>query len=263
MEPRSGGRVSGAGRLEGKVVIVTGAAGYVGQVLARRLGVEGARVVVCDQRDVALVAEAVRATGADVLALNVDVTSEASTREMARQTVARFGRIDGLVNNAGLFLGPGMDARSIMDVDLDAWDRTFAVNVKGPFLCTRAVFPFMRDQRSGKVVNIGSGSWLHTSRGRPSVPHYSSSKAAVTGLTRALAKELGEFGICINTLAPGTMPLEAREQDPTTLPGAAERALGRVGVPADVAGTMVFLLSADSDFITGQMIVVNGGAETW
>jgi NAD(P)-dependent dehydrogenase (short-subunit alcohol dehydrogenase family) len=168
-----------------------------------------------------------------------------------------------LVNNAGLFLGPGMEPRSILDVDLDAWDRTFAINVKGPFLCTRAVFPYMRNQRSGKIVNIGSGSWLHTSRGRPSTPHYSSSKAAVTALSRALAKELGAFGVCINTLAPGTMPLEARERDPASVPGAAERALGRVGVPTDVAGTMVFLLSSDSDFITGQMIVVNGGAETW
>ena len=250
-------------RLAGKVIIVTGAAGYVGQVLARRLGEEGARVVVCDLRDTSALAERVQEAGAEVLSLNVDVTSEAATLQMARQTMQRFGRIDGLVNNAGQFLGPGMEPRSLMDVDVQVWDRTFSVNVKGPFLCTRAVFPFMREQRSGKVVNIGSGSWLHTSRGRLSVPHYSSSKAAVTGLTRALANELGEFGICINTLAPGTMPLTALEQDPATLPGAKERALGRVGVPGDVAGTVVFLLSADSDFITGQMIVVNGGAETW
>jgi 3-oxoacyl-[acyl-carrier protein] reductase len=195
--------------------------------------------------------------------VQVDVTSETSTRDMARQTMDHFGRIDGLLNNAGLFLGPGMEARSMLDVDLDVWDRTFAVNVKGPFLCTRAVFPYMREQGSGKVVNIGSGSWLHTSRGVMATPHYSSSKAAVTGLTRALSKELGAHGICINTLAPGTMPLDAREQDPATLPGAAERALRRVGIPADVAGTMVYLLSEDSDFVTGQMIVVNGGAETW
>jgi NAD(P)-dependent dehydrogenase (short-subunit alcohol dehydrogenase family) len=251
--------------LDGKVVIVTGAAGYVGQVLIERVGEAGATVVACDVRDLSsgAVVERMRAAGADVLALEVDVTDEASVLEMARQTMERYGRIDGLVNNAGLFLGPGMEPRSIVDVDLDAWDRTFAVNVKGPFLCTRAVFPYMREQRSGKVVNIGSGTWLHTSRGRLSTPHYTSSKAAVTGLTRALVKELGAYGICINTLAPGSMPLAARDQDPTTLAGAEDRALGRVGIPADIVGTLIYLLSEDSDFVSGQMIVVNGGAETW
>jgi len=250
-------------RLDGKVIIVTGAAGYVGQTLAERLGSEGARVVAADLKDPGTTVDRVRTTGAQALSVTVDVTDEASTRHLARQTVERFGRIDGLVNNAGLFLGPGMEPRSIIDVDLEAWDRTFAVNVKGPFLCTRAVFPYMREQRSGKVVNIGSGTWLHTSRGRTSAPHYTSSKAAVTGLTRALANELGAWGICINTLAPGYMPLAAREQDPATLAGAQDRALGRVGTPNDVAGTLVYLLSADSDFVTGQMIVVNGGGETW
>lgn len=250
-------------RLKNKVIIVTGVAGYVGQVLAERLGLEGARVVAADVKDPSVAADKVRSTGAEVLPVTVDVTDEASTVAMARQTAEHFGRIDGLVNNAGIFLGPGMEPRSIADVDLAAWDRTFAVNVKGPFLCTRAVFPYMRQQRSGNIVNIGSGTWLHTSRGRTSTPHYTSSKAAVTGLTRALANELGSWGICINTLAPGSMPLAARDQDPASLPGAQDRALGRVGVPADVAGTLVYLLSEDSDFVTGQMIVVNGGAETW
>jgi len=250
-------------RLQDKVIIVTGVAGYVGQILAERLGQEGARVVAADVADPSPAVDRVRLTGAQVLPVTVDVTDEVSTQEMARETVERFGCIDGLVNNAGIFLGPGMDPRSLSDVDLTAWDKTFAVNVKGPFLCIRAVFPYMREQRSGKIVNIGSGTWLHTSRGRTSTPHYTSSKAAVTGLTRALAKELGSWGICINTLAPGSMPLAARDQDPTSLPGAQDRALGRVGVPADIGGTLVYLLSADSDFVTGQMVVVNGGAETW
>ncbi len=242
---------------------MTGTAGYVGAALAEGIGREGARVVAADVKDSGAAVERVRAAGAEVLALLVDVTDDASTREMARRAVERFGRIDGLVNNAGLFVGPGMEPRSMLDVDLQMWDRTFAVNVKGPFLCIRAVFPYMREQRSGKIVNIGSGNWLHTSRGRTSAPHYTSSKAAVTGLTRALTNELGSYGICINTLAPGYMPLAAREQDPATLPGAQERALGRVGTPGDVAGTAVYLLSSDSDFVTGQMIVVNGGGETW
>lgn len=251
-------------RLEGKVAIVTGAAGYLGRAYAVRLGQEGAKVVLADRVDQTETCEAVRATGAEALSLTVDVTSEDSTKEMARQAFERFGRIDCLLNNAGIFLGPGMEARPILDVDLDAFDRTLMVNIKGPFLCTRAVFPYMRDQGYGKVVNIGSGVWLHTSRGRKSTPHYAASKAAVTGLTRSLAKELGVYGIRINTLAPGGVPLNAREM----AAGGPdferrEQALGRYVVPEDLTGTLVYLFSEDSDMVTGQMIVVNAGMETY
>ena len=251
-------------RLEGKVTIITGAAGYIGMAYAVRFGQEGARVVVCDVTDLTRTREAVEATGAEVLALTVDVSSEEATKAMARQTVERFGRIDCLVNNAALFHGPGMDARLIEDVDLDAFDRALQVNIKGPFLCIRAVLPYMREQRGGKIVNIGSGTWLHTARGIKSTPHYVASKAAVTGLTRALAKELGRSNIRINTLAPGSTPPEGRE---AALRGPQfeenERALGRVGLPEDLTGALVFLCSEDSDFMTGQMMLVNGGMETW
>ena len=137
-------------RLEGKVCIVTGAGRNLGQDYAVRLGKEGAEVVVCDVLDCAETAEMVKAVGAEVLALQVDVTSEDQTLELARRTVEEFGRIDCLLNNAGLMrnLGP----TSLMELDLDMWDRVFAVNVKGSLLCTRAVFPYMKEQGGGKIA---------------------------------------------------------------------------------------------------------------
>ncbi|MDA0799196.1 MAG: SDR family oxidoreductase [Chloroflexi bacterium] len=242
-------------RLENKVVVITGAARHIGQAFAVRAAREGAHVVVADKADCSETAQMVAAEGVRVLAINVDVTDEAQTLAMARDTVAEFGRIDVLVNNAGLF--DGLVAKPFMEVDLDLWDQVFAVNVKGIFLCTRAVFPFMRDQGKGKIVNIGSGIWLH---GVTGIPHYVASKAAVTGLSRTLARELGPHNINVNTLAPGgtesgavvdhtAMPINQR-------PG---RALNRAEVPEDLTGTMVYLASDDSDFVTGQMIAVNGG----
>lgn len=254
-------------RLQDKVTIVTGAAGYLGRAYAVRMGQEGAKVVVADKADCGEVVELVQATGAEVLPVEVDVTSEESTQEMARKTVERFGRIDCLLNNAGLFRGPGMDARPILDVDLDAFRRTLDVNVTGIFLCIRAVFPYMRDQGHGKIINISSGTWLHTSRSVNATPHYVASKAAVMGLTRAVAKELGAYNIRVNTLAPGGMGLPGQDRAPTEQQQQQERTSGRAiqraPVPEDLTGTAVFLFSEDSDWVTGQMIVVNGGMEVY
>ena len=171
--------------IEDKVIILTGGARNIGQVYARRLAEEGAKVVVCDMRDCEETAEIIRSQGGEVLPLRVDVSDEAQTLEMARLAFERFGRIDGLVNNAALFKDLGADGvTGFMDVDMDRWDQTFAVNVRGPFLCIRAVFPYMRDSGGGKIVNIGSGVFLHSSRGRTATnPHYVSSKAGVMGLT--------------------------------------------------------------------------------
>jgi len=242
-------------RLEGKVVIVTGAARHIGQAFAVRAAREGASVVVADKDDCSETAEMVAAVGAKVLPVRVNVTSESDTLAMASAAAAEFGRIDVLVNNAGLF--DGLVSAPLMEVDLDLWDKVFEVNVKGIFLCTRAVFPYMKEQGGGKIVNIGSGIWLH---GVTGIPHYVASKAAVTGLSRTLARELGPYHINVNTLAPGgtesgavvdhsAMPINQR-------PG---RALDRAEVPEDLTGTMVYLASSDSDFVTGQMIAVNGG----
>ncbi len=233
--------------IKDKVIIVTGAGRNIGQVYSRRLAEEGAKVVVCDVIDCEETAGIVRAQGAEVLALHVDVTDEAQTQEMARRTVEQFGRIGGF-----------------MDVDMDRWDRVYSVNVRGTFLCMRAVFPYMREGGGGKIVNIGSGTFLHSSRGRAATnPHYVSSKAAVMGLTRAIAKELGQYNIKVNTLSPGGTDTTLSRETVQPYEDDTDRALNRPETPDDLTGTMVFLLSPESDFITGQMIVVNGGLETY
>ncbi len=249
-------------RLKDKVCIVTGSSGYLGRAHAMRLGQEGARVVLADIEESYETLEAVQGTGAEVLDLRVDVSSEESTREMARRTVGRFGRIDCLLNNAGI---AHVEPRSIEDVDMESFVRVLQVNVTGVFLCIRAVVPYMKAQRAGKIVNVSSGAWLHASRGRLSAPQYAASKAGVVGLTRAICKELGQYNINVNCLAPSATPRGRRDEilaAPRDFEHE-ERALGRLGVPEDLTGTVVFLFSEDSDFITGQMILVNGGMETW
>ncbi len=147
---------------------------------------------------------------------------------------------------------------------MDRWDRVYSVNVRGTFLCMRAVFPYMREGGGGKIVNIGSGTFLHSSRGRTATnPHYVSSKAAVMGLTRAVAKELGQFNIKVNTLSPGGTDTTLSRDTVQPYEDDTDRALNRPETPDDLTGTLVFLLSPESDFITGQMIVVNGGMETY
>ena len=246
-------------RLEGKVIIVTGAARHLGQAYAVRLAKEGAKLTVADVLDCSETARLCEAEGAEVLPLNVDVTSEEETMALARRTVERFGRIDGLLNNAGLMRN--ITGPSLMDVDPDWWDKVFSVNARGTFLCVRAVFPYMRDQGGGKILNVGSTTMLRTSNNvRDSNPHYVASKGAVMAFTRAICRELGEHNINVNTLAPG-----GTEQDPS-LDGdeateEASRAFGRRGVPSDLTGTVAFLFSDDADFITGQLIAVNGGKE--
>ena len=200
-----------------------------------------------------------------MLPLHVDVTDEAQKQEMARRAVEQFGRIDGLVNNAALFQDLRADEnKGFMDIDMDRWDRVYSVNVRGTFLCMRAVFPYMRDAGGGKIVNIGSGTFLHSSRGRMATnPHYVSSKAAVMGLTRAVAKEMGQYNIKVNTLSPGGTDTTLNAGSVQPYKEDSDRALNRPETPDDLTGTVVFLLSPESDFITGQMIVVNGGMETY
>ena len=190
-------------RLEDKAIIVTGAAGGLGRQYAIRFAKEGAKLTVADIQDTAQTAELCRAEGADVLALRVDVSSEDEMQDMAKQTHEKYGRIDGLLNNAGMMRG--LEVKSILDVDMETWDRVFAVNARGTFLGVRSVFPYMREQRSGTIVNVSSGSTLRIARGPNAMnPHYVASKSAITGITRAVARELGQYNINVVTVAPGS-----------------------------------------------------------
>ena len=229
------------------VVIVTGAASGLGAVYCRELAAAGYTVVGADLAPVD-----------DVdLAVEVDVTDRASTEELARQVVERFGRIDALVNNAAVY--STIVKKPFEEISDDEWDRVLAVNVKGAWLCARAVAPAMRRQGRGKIVNVSSTT---VPTAPPGFAHYVASKAAIVGLTRALARELGVDGICVNTLTPDYIAFD-RDYDnrqpemASTL--AAQRIFAREQTPEDMVGALLFLLGPGSDFVTGQNISVNGG----
>ena len=249
--------------LKDKVVIVTGGGHGIGKAYCMGFGREGARVVSADIDAAAaegVVRELKQGTGAEALALKADVADEASTKEMAAQTLERFGRIDVLINNAAIFATIPMNRGGIETISLDEWDRLMAVNLKGPFLCVRAVLPTMRAQKAGKIINIASGTVF---RGPPGRIHYVASKAGVVGFTRTLAREVGGDNVQVNALVPGTT---LSEEEPTEEivrmreQGIRDRALKRLQVPQDLVGPVLFLASPLSDFMTGQCLVVDGGA---
>ena len=251
--------------LQDRVIIVTGAASGLGRSYAVRLAKEGAKLTLADVADLETTMSLCAAEGAETLALRVDVSSEEDTLEMARQTFERYGRIDGLLNNAGITTRHGLEAKSLLDLDMQMWDRVFAVNTRGTFLGIRAVFPYMREQRSGTVVNVSSGSTLRISRAVDATnAQYVASKTAITGITRAVARELGQYDINVVTVAPGSTTSDREE--PLTAEEAydePEASLLLRGVPDDLAGVMAFLFTDDARFISGQMILVNGGREVW
>ena len=247
-------------RLEGRAAIVTGAAQGIGARYAAALAAAGAAVACCDVLDAEPVAARIRDAGGRAIALRVDVTSQESARAMAAATLEAFGRIDVLVNNAGLFANLAM--KPFDQIDAAEWDRVMAVNVRGSFECAKAVAPQMRAQGYGKIVNIGSGTVF---KGAPMLLHYVTSKGAVTAMTRALARELGDAGIRVNTLSPGLTASENTLANPAwqgavSANNIASRAIKREVTPEDLCGTLVYLASAESDFVTGQVIVVDGGS---
>ena len=247
------------GRLDGRVAIVTGAAQGIGAAYARRFAEEGAKVAICDVKDCTNVVNTIAQSGGEAFGMEVDVSDESAVAGFVAQTVERFGRVDVMVPNAAIFAT--LDRRSFLDIGVEEWDRVMAVNVRGTFVCIKAVVPQMKEQGYGKIVNISSAT---VQAGVPWFLHYVSSKGAVDAMTRAAARELGDFGIRVNSIAPGFTMSEQIESQREDLQfnidmNLAGRAFKRDEMPEDLLGTMVFLASAESDFITGQTVLVDGG----
>jgi NAD(P)-dependent dehydrogenase (short-subunit alcohol dehydrogenase family) len=246
-------------RLVNKVAVITGGAAGIGFAYARRLLAEGARVVVADIADPVAAAGKL---GADERALGIvtDVSDSRSVKAMVEAAVARFGRIDVLVNNAAVFAT--LSPQPFDEIPEAEWDRVMAVNVKGVWNCARAVAPVMRAQGGGRIINVASAI---VAKGTAMLMHYVASKGAVVAMTRALARELGPAGIAVNAIAPGLILSDTVQANPaiTGFQSAAimqARSLKREAFPEDVEGTVVFLASDDSAFMSGQTLIVDGGS---
>jgi NAD(P)-dependent dehydrogenase (short-subunit alcohol dehydrogenase family) len=249
-------------RLDGRVALLTGGAKGIGLHYAGALVGAGARVMIADIADGKEAAAALaREHGANSVASSVtDVSDEGAVKALVGETMERFGKIDILVNNAALFAP--LQETKCTEIDVAQWDRVMAINLRGPFLMVKHVAPHMTAQGYGKVINIGSGTAF---RGIPWMLHYVTSKGGIMAMTRAMSRELGEHGIRVNTLAPGfTMSETVIAENPGHVETAraravASRALKRDEEPQDLLGGLIFLASADSDFMTGQTLAVDGG----
>ena len=247
-------------RLKGKVAVITGAARGLGAAFAIGFGKEGANVAIGDIRDGSKTAAAVQEAGGKAVYLKTDVTKQDQCDALARAALDNFGAIDILLNNAGTLV----TIKPFMEVTTEEWMEVMATNTLGPFHCTKAVFPYMKD-RGGKIINIASATIFE---GVPGLPHYISSKGAVMAFTRGMARELGDYKINVNAIAPGFTHSEGGDEfdrnkkfphvplDDIQLP---LRCIKRPTYPEDLVGTAVYLASDDSRLVTGQLIIHDGG----
>jgi NAD(P)-dependent dehydrogenase (short-subunit alcohol dehydrogenase family) len=242
-------------RLADRVAIVTGGAQGIGRAIAQRLHKEGATVVIAD-----LQGHEAAAAELDGLGVRVDVSQEADAKALAEAVLAKYGRIDALVNNAGIY--SSLVPKPFEQIEVEEWRKVYDVNVLGMFLVTRAVMPAMRAAGYGRIVNIASGTPY---KGVPFLLHYVTSKGAVVAMTRAVAKEVGADGILVNTVSPGFTMSDGVLANPVQVEKLQEislqaRLVQRDQYPSDIVGAVAFFCSPDADFITGQSLVVDGGA---
>jgi len=248
-------------RLQNKVTVITGAGHGIGKAYAQRFAAEGAQVVIADIHEQAgqSVAAALSESGLSAWARSTDVRDYKSIEGLVNETVERFGRIDVLLNNAAIYVTEKLWKGPVEELALDEWDRVMEVNLKGVFLCCRAIIPVMKTQKSGKIINVASGTFFS---GTGNMPHYTTSKGGVIALTRVMARQLGQWGINVNCMTPGStmseevVTDEVRRRRESSVRG---RAFNRIELPEDITGTALFLASSDSDFMTGQLLVVEGG----
>ena len=242
--------------LRGRVAIVTGAGQGLGRVFAKAFALAGATAVIAERNH-----DKGRAVATEIgnaaFAIHTDVADPASIDGMVAEVDRRFGRVDILVNNAGVF--STLEMRPFEQIPLDEWEQVLRVNVTGPFLCARAVLPAMRRAKWGRIINMASGA---VTLGRPNYLHYITSKAALVGMTRSMARELGADGITVNSILPGATFTEIERK--TVSPEqkqriVAQQCIPRPEVPEDLVGTVLFLASEASAFVTGQALTVDGG----
>lgn len=238
-------------RLEGQVAIVTGGGGGIGKATCLAFAREGADLVIPEVNiaNAEAAAAEIQALGRKCKVIETDVSNGDSVRAMVRQTLDAFGRVDILVNNAGIFSYTRIDVCTE-----EEWDRMMAVNLKGPFLCSQAVMETMKAQRSGRIINLGS--LAGQVGGIVASAPYSASKAGVMCLTKSLARVLGEYGITVNSIAPGVAATEMAKNHPDMR---AQIPLGRVADASEIASAILFLASEEGRYLTGATLDVNGG----
>ena len=250
------------GKLDGQVVIVTGGARGIGEGICKVFCNEGATVAIWDVIDEGIkTAESIKKTGGKIFFQKVDVTNQESVNGAVEEIITDYKRIDVLINNAALY--GTLKSGRFEDIDSDQWDRAMNVNVKGVWNCCRAVVPSMREQKSGSIINIASLAAIY---GMPYAADYAASKAAVLGLTRVIAREVGKDGIRVNSVAPSMVKTDSAEE---FLGEKAERAFDVIAKGQilqktlevdDIYGTILYLASDQSKFVTGQTLMVDGGS---